>query len=76
MLRRGIHHSVLYWPSTNQVMHSLETRRELAERIAEALGDARGDSADSLTLGNSITISPIERFCLGSLVVEPFSGIC
>ena len=50
MLRRGIHHSVLYWLSTNQVSAlSLETRRELAERIAEALGDG-GGSADSLTL--------------------------
>ena len=51
MLRRGIHHSVLYWLSTNQVSAlSLETRRKLAERIAEALGDGAGGSADSLTL--------------------------
>ncbi len=51
MYRRGIHHSVLYWLSTNQVDElSLETRRELAERIAEALGDGAGDSADALPL--------------------------
>jgi len=50
-LNRGIHHSVLYWLSTNSVGElTLETRRELAERIAAALGGGAGSSAESLEL--------------------------
>ena len=50
-LSRGIHHSVLYWLSTNSVGElTLETRRELAERIAAALGGGAGSSAESLEL--------------------------
>ena len=53
VLSRGIHHSVLYWLSTNSVAElTLETRRELAERIATALGDGVGSSADSLELAS------------------------
>lgn len=50
-LTRGIHHSVLYWLGANSVDElALETRRELAERIAAALGGGAGSSAELLEL--------------------------
>ena len=50
-LKRGMHHSVLYWLSTNSVDSlMLDTRRELAERIATALGTGASDNAATLML--------------------------
>ena len=50
-LKLGMHHSVLYWLSTNSVESLiLETRRELAERIAVALRGGASDNAELLAL--------------------------
>ncbi|MEC9095534.1 MAG: hypothetical protein VX776_02810 [Planctomycetota bacterium] len=50
-LKRGIHHSVLYWLSTNSVGSlTLDTRRELAERIVVALSAGASESTDSIAL--------------------------
>ena len=50
-LNLGMHHSVLYWLSTNSIDSlTLETRRELAERIAAALAGGASDKAELLAL--------------------------